>query len=320
VRRVVSPANVLVFAAIAAGAIVYAAVDASTRIESDVYLFAATGSEMLSGRWSHTFDSSIVQAGPLELALTSLARSVGGSMLGFAIVLDLLCAAAITAAAAWFLRGRTYALALFAAGALLLWLPGEGYRGHPAELLIAVLWMAAAAQARRGNTVLAGSLVGVSACLELWGVLGIAVLGLSPNVRRSASGAAAALAIPALSLLPFVAAGDFHMFDYHWGTHSGLGLLLIGAGKPFTWYDRVVEGALVVGVGVALARLTRRMIESVWIVPAAVALLRIGLDPVRNDYYWDVPLVLLLIGGAALVAERSELKMRLSAGLASSTR
>jgi hypothetical protein len=146
------------------------------------------------------------------------------------------------------------------------------------------------------------------------------VLGLSPRPRRTAPGVALGVAIPALSLLPFVAGGDFHMFDYHWGTHSGLGLLLLGAGQPFTWYDRVVEGALVVGAGMAVARLTRRTTESVWIVPAVVALLRIGLDPVRNDYYWDVPLVLLLIGGAALVAERGELRMRLAAGIASSTR
>jgi len=315
-----SRANVLVFASIAAGACVFAAVDASTRIESDVYLFAAAGSEMFSSSWTHTFHDSVVQAGPLELALTFLARSAGGGMLGFAIILDLICAAAVTAAAAWFLRRRTYALALYCAVSLLLWLPGEGYRGHPAELLIPVLWMAAAAQARGGRPTLAGALVGASACLELWGILGVAVLALSPQLRRTAAGAGLALALPMLSLLPFVLGGDFHMFDYHWGVHSGLGLLLLGAGQPFTWYDRVVEGALVVGAGLVAARLTRRMTEAVWIVPAAIALVRIGLDPVRNDYYWDVPLVLLVIGGAALVAERGELRMRLADGLASSPR
>jgi uncharacterized membrane protein len=320
VKRLFSPGNLLVFAAIATGACVFAAVDASTRVASDVYLFAAAGSEMFSSQWPHTFQSSVVQAGPLELGLTSVARTAGGGMFGFAIILDLICAVAITAAAAWFLRGRTYALVLFCAGALLLWLPGEGYRGHPAELLIPVLWMVAAAQARRDRPALAGALVGVSACLELWGVLGVAVLALSPYQRRTASGVTLAIVLPIVSLLPFVAGGDFHMFDYHWGVHSGLGLLLLGAGQPFTWYDRVVEGALVVGAGVVIARLTRRMTESVWIVPAAIALVRIGLDPVRNDYYWDVPLVLLLIGGAALVAERGELKVRLAAGLASSTR
>ncbi len=320
VRRPLSPANLIVLAAIAAGACVFASVDASTGIESDVYLFASAGSEMLSGNWSHTFHSSVVQAGPLELALTSLARTAGGGMLGFAIILDLICAAAVTATAWWYLRGRTYALALFSAGALLLWLPGEGYRGHPAELLIPVAWMVAAARARAGHTTAAGLLVGLSGCLELWGILGIAVLALAPHLRRTAPGAALAVALPVVSLLPFVLGGDFHMFDYHWGVHSGLGLLLIGAGRPFTWYDRVVEGALVVAAGVLVARLTRRLSESIWIVPATIAAVRIGLDPVRNDYYWDVPLVLLLIGGTALVAERSELRMRLAAGLASSPR
>lgn len=308
----------LLFGAVAAGTALWGLVSSRDRIDSDVYLFAWAGSRMLSVDALHTFHNSTVQAGPLELAIASLARGAGHGRAGFAIVLDLVCMAAITAAAAWFLRGSISGLLVFCGGAFVLWLPGEGYGGHPAELLIPVLWLLAADQARRGRVGWAGALVGLSGCLELWGVLGIAVLALSPDLRRASRGIALALGLPVASLLPFALGGDFNMFEYQWWTYAGP-FALFFHGEPFTWYDRIAEGAVVVAVGVVVARGTRRTRESIWIVPAAIALVRIALDPVRNDYYWDVPLVLLLIGASALVAGRSELAARLSETFASST-
>src|SRR5262249_1559617 len=160
----------------------------------------------------------------------------------------------------------------------------------PADLLIPVLWLIAAEQARQGRAAWAGTLVGLSACLELWGVLGAAVIALAPQLsRRVAGGVAIAVALPLPSLLPFPLRGDFHMFAYRWRTDMGLASLLI-KDRPFTWYDRIAEGAIVLILGGAVARGTRRMRESIWIVPAAIALVRIALDPMDFDYYWDVPL------------------------------
>ena len=59
------------------------------------------------------------------------------------------------------------------------------------------------------------------------------------------------------------------------------------------------------------------MQESVWLVPAAVAIVRIGLDPMDFAYYWDVPMVLFLIGASGLLAGRAELKTRLSTAVGS---
>ena len=317
VRRVLTLPTVVLLGAVAAGTTAWGLISSRDSIDSDVYLFASTGSRMLSGDWLHTFHDSVVQAGPLELALTSVARSVGPGRAGFAIVLDLVCMAVVTAAAAWFLGGSITGLVAFCAGAFALWLPGQGYAGHPAELLIPVLWMVAAAQARGGRLALTGSLVGASGCLELWGVLGIAVLALAPDLRRCPRGIAIAIGLPVASLLPFALGGDFHMFEYEWRTYVGL-FALLQRGQPFTWYDRIVEGAIVVAVGCVVARATRRARESVWIVPTAVAFVRLALDPVRNDYYWDVPLVLLVIGAAGLLADRAELKARLSRRFAAS--
>jgi hypothetical protein len=296
--------------ALLGGAVVAGRLDASGG-QSDVELFANAGSTLLSGNWLHTYAAAEVQAGPLELALASAARTIGGGgQVGLAIVLDLVCTAAITAVAVLLLGRRPAALALFGIGALALWLPGAGYLGHPAELLIAVLWLLAAREARRGRPTVAGVLVGVSACFELWGVLGVAMLALAPSLRRCSAGVAAAAAVPLAVLLPFVLGGDFHMLDYAWVVSNGLPKLLLGAGHTFTWPDRLVEGAVIVAAGAGCARVVRRHPDSVWLVPAVTALARLPLDPVSYGYYWNTALVIMLIGATQLIGRRRELARR----------
>jgi hypothetical protein len=281
--------------------------DARGRIvATDTNLFASAGSWMLSGDWAHTYHTPTVQAGPLELALAFVARTAGRGAFGFALILDLACTLAVLAVAGWFLRGNTGALVAVAVGAVALQIPREGFRGHPAELLVPLIWMVAAREARSGRVLLAGTLLGVSGCLELWGVLGIGVLALAPLTRRTAAGAAIAVAIPAAALAPFAAGGDFHMFELQWRMQTGL-LRLLTSSAQFTWYDRVAEGIVVVAAGIVLARATRRFEDSVWVVPAAIVLARIALDPVNYFYYWDTPIVLFLIGAASLVARRGHL-------------
>jgi hypothetical protein len=303
--------NILVLVAAAVGTAVWAVLDARTRVDSDVFLFAGAGSKLLSGSWLHAYHDSTVQAGPLELALSSLARTAGGGRAGMAVVLDVGCTLAVLATAAWLLRGHTAGLVAVVAGAFAVQLPLEGLGGHPAALLVPVLWMLAARQARAGRVAVAGVLVGLSGCLELWGMLGVAVLALAPLSRRSVGGALASVGIPVASLLPFALGGDFHMLDYHWRAVAGLSALLLRGGE-FTWYDRIVQGALVVTSGALLARKLRTVPDSIWVVPAIVLLLRIALDPVTNQYYWDGPLIVLLIGGASVIARRHELELRLA--------
>jgi hypothetical protein len=314
VRRFASWPDLVVLGAAAAGTVVWGLLNSRSGIDGDVFLFASAGSRMLSGGWTHTFANADVQAGPAELALTSLALKLGDGRGGFAVILDLISTAAIITAGAWFLRGSTRGLIVLVIGAFLFWFPSEGYQGHPAELLIPVLWFVAAARSRGDHPLQAGAIVGLAACIELWGILGITALALSPQLRRAVSGAALAGGMMIASLLPFAVAGDFHMFDYRWRTTSGIDYLLLH-GQPFTWYDRVAEAALVLVIGFTVARGTRRLRESIWIVPAATALARLALDPLRNYYYWDVPLVLLLIGASAILARPRELRLRLATHL-----
>jgi hypothetical protein len=281
---------------------------------SDVSLFADAGSTMLSGNWLHAYHASAVQAGPLELALCSLARTLGGgAQAGWAIVLDLVCTAVMITGAATLLERRPARLLTFAVGAYVLWLPGQGYLGHPAELIVAVLWLFAARASSRGRPTVAGALVGLSACFELWGVLGVSVLALAPRLRRCGPGLALAGFVPVVALLPFALGGDFHMFDLTWKTTDGVPRLLFGPGYPFTWPLRVAEGAIVTAAGVAAARLARRSTDGIWIVPAVAALCRIALDPVDYGYYWDTVLVIGLVGAVQLIARRREVASRLGA-------
>jgi hypothetical protein len=290
-------------AAVLIGAAVFGYVDgahgASGAVYPDVYGFAQAGSQLVSSGWSHTYVSSWLQAGPLELLLAWFAHAIGGGARGFAIVLDVVSIGALTAAAVVFFERRTAAIAIFVAGAFALGLPRAGYEGHPAELIVAALWLLAARAARNGTPLLAGLLVGLSACFELYGLVGVTVLTLAPELKRSLPALAVAVALPVASLLPFIARGDFHMFDFQWQATSGLPRLLLGYQHPFTWQLRVAQGAIVIVAGAALARFVRRTPESVWIVPAATVLLKIVLDPIDPSYYWTTPAALLLVGAAA---------------------
>jgi hypothetical protein len=307
--------RVAIVLAMLGGAALSGALEA-TSASNDVQLFGDWGTTMLSGNWRQTFADPATQAGPLELVLASVARSIGPGNVGFAAVLDVVCMAAFAAVALVLLERRAAGLALAGAAAFLMWIPGQGYLGHPAEILIALLWLLAAREARAGRQALAGALVGLSACFELWGVLGLAVLALAPSLRRALPGALLACCLPLLALLPFVVEGDFHMFDYHWVARSGLARLVLGAGRPFSWQLRVAEGLGVVVIGAAVARLLRSSPESIWLVPAATSLSRIAFDPVLYSYYWNTAQVALSIGLAGVILRHRELAFRLRARIA----
>ena len=102
--------------------------------------------------------------------------------------------------------------------------------GHPAEAIVPLLWVLAAIWAREDRVVLAGAVLGLSAGLELWGVLGVPVLLLAPRPRRALAGALVETAVVAGMFAPFALAGSAHMFQYDWRVSSGTLLsLFVGA-------------------------------------------------------------------------------------------
>jgi hypothetical protein len=265
-------------------------------------MFVAAGRTLLSSDWSRAFANRSIQAGPLQLALFG---SVGRS--GEALAILLATATALLVVAAARVLGVTRPALLAAAGLLAVGagLTRTGYEvGHPADALLPLLWILAAADARRGRTIRAGLLVGLSAGLETWGILGVAVLALAARRRDAGAGAAAAAAVAAALFLPFVLAGHFAMGSYVWHVLPPSPLsLLVPQNTAFSWPLRLLQGALAVGAGVGAARLLRRSPHALWVVPFAIVGVRLLLDPVFLSYYL-AGLQGPVFAGAALIASR----------------
>jgi hypothetical protein len=237
----------------------------------DGWLFVAAGRTLLSSHWERAFADPAIQVGPLQLLLYG---SVGRSPTALAIVLGVAVALLVVAAgrAAGVNRVTWIGLAAVAAG-----LTRTGFdSGHPADTLLPLLWIIAAADARRGRITRAALIVGLSAGIETWGILGLAVL--APRLRAIA----AAVGTAALLFLPFVAAGHFAMGSFHWqvSPHSFLALV-VAPGTTFGWPLRLAQGAFALGTGL-LALRTR----SLWLAPAVIVVARLLVDPLDNLYYF----------------------------------
>lgn len=270
---------------------------------SDADGFASAAMVMLSSHWQHTYGDPWLQAGPFELLVCLLGRTLGVTARGGPMALNALGGLAVLATGTLVFGRRWKQLAIVGCGALGLGLIADMYAwGHPSELLIALTWLVAARVARDDRMLLAGCLVGLSAGFETWGLLGAPVLFLLPQLRRTAGAGVLALVAAAALYAPFALGGDFHMFDLHWAIAGGVPAALFGAGHTFSWAMRLAEALIVVGFGSALALALRRHAASVWIVPALTSICRLLLDPVRYGYYWDTSLVLLLIGLAPFLA------------------
>jgi hypothetical protein len=251
----------------------------------DAWMFTATGRTLLSSDWSHTFSNPGIQVGPLQLALFG---SVGRSPLVLAILLGVAAALLVLTAARAAGVEQPRLLAVVGLVAVVTGFTRAGFdSGHPADSLLPLLWILAAAEARRGRVLLAGAIVGLSAGFETWGILGVAVLALAPSVRDAARGLLAAVGAAATLFLPFVAAGQFHMGGYRWLVSSqSLVSLVVAPGTAVGWPLRLLQGAVAVGAGVAVARAARGSRHAIWLVPGVVVLARLLLDPLDSGYYF----------------------------------
>jgi len=276
----------------------------------DAWMFTADGRTLLSSHWSLAFAHSYIQVGPLQLALFG---TVGRSPTALAVLLGAAAALVVVAAARAAGVEQPRWLAAIGLVAVVTGFTRAGRdSGHPADSLLPLLWVLAAADARRGRVARAGLVVGLSAGFETWGILGVAVLALAPRVRDAARGVAVAVVAAAALYLPFVAAGHFEMGRYRWlvSSHSLLALFM-ATGSEVGWPLRIAQGALAVAAGVAVARAARGSRHAVWLVPAAVVAARLLLDPRLNDYYFValeapalVALALAAAGGLPLPGRR----------------
>lgn len=262
--------------------------------DGDGRLFAAAGRTLLSSHTLHAFSDPGIQAGPLQLLFYG---SIGRSPLAAAIVLGVVAALLLVAAArAVGVEDAAALAAVGLAGVLAGVTRGVYEAGHPADGLLPLLWVVAAADARRGRTVRAGLIVGASAGLETWGLLGLAVLVLTPRA------AALAVAVAAALFAPFVLGGHFASDHFHW-TVSSQSLLLghIAPGVAFGWPLRVVQASAALTLGASAAVQLRRTVHGLWLVPIVVVAVRLLLDPLDTDYYFLGLATCTLVGGGFLL-------------------
>ena len=270
---------------------------------ADFRIYGISGETMLSGAWLHAYANPIVQAGPLELGLDGTLYRLSRWPVAQALVSDLLIALLFVVAVRVFVGRKALPLAVACAGAVALGIVTNPYTlGHFAEPIAAVLWLFAARDAQRGRVVRAGVLVGISAGFEPFGILGIAVLALAPDLRAAVRGAAVAAGVLALQFAPFALGGHFDMLQYQWHVTGGP-LRFVIPGRQFGWPLRVLQAAITLAIaGLLIGRRVRWVGAAVFIVPAAAAIVRLSIDPMGTYYYWDTPLVIELVGLAAALA------------------
>jgi hypothetical protein len=265
--------------------------------DGDAQTFITAGQTLLSAHWSRAFALPSVQAGPLQLVLFG---SVGRSVEVLAVVLAAATALLVVAAAR---AVGVKSPALLGGVGLLAVAAGftrTGYSvGHPADAMLPLLWIIAAAEARRGRAWSAGLIVGLSAGLETWGILGVAVLALAPRIREACTGALLAGACALALFAPFMLDGHFAMLSFEWHVRPPAPLsLLVADGTPFSWPLRLAQAAVAVGAGVAVARLLRHSPHALWAAPLAVVVARLQLDPLLFQYYLSGPQGPIFVGEA----------------------
>lgn len=295
---------------IAGLALVVAVLDGGGHFEvQDPQLFIHAGRRLFGGDALNVFADKAVQEGPLALLFWGLvgfisdlinvnARMVASIVIyvGFTLALVLLIRRAFEE------RERPSAdIELFAAAIVLL----GGFTwtmlstGHIAEGVIPLLWFQAARDARRGRVERAGLLIALSAGLKLWGVLGVPLLLLDPDlsVGKLVRGALVAGGGAALLYAPFALFGTFNTFDYRWQVAGSSFVHRLFPGDPtFSWEQRVAQSAIVVLVGSGLAWMARGSRRALWAVPLALIGAKLVLDPILFEYYS------LSLGVAALLA------------------
>ncbi|HEX3226732.1 MAG TPA: hypothetical protein VHQ89_11590 [Gaiellaceae bacterium] len=275
----------------------------------DSLLFVAAGRTLLSSHWREAFANSSVQAGPLQLALFG---SVGRSLAVLSVVVGGGVVVLVVAAARSAGVTSSRLLGLTGIAAVVTGLTVNAFEaGHPADAVLPLVWVLAAADARRGRVVRAGVLVGLGAGLETWSVLGLAVLVLAPRGRDAVRGAAAGACAAAALFLPFVVGGRFEMLSYTWNVSSGSLLsVVVAPGTHVGWALRIAQGAAALAAGFGVARLARRSVHAVWLVPLAVVLARLALDPLDNGYYFVGVVGPALVGLAAYVSAAPSARLR----------
>jgi hypothetical protein len=313
---------VLMAAALVVFAIVATPVSAPAPV--DFTTFGPPGARILTGSWKGVFSDPIIQAGVFELIFWGCVSLLGFAGLTgtagvtawiiFAIVVGAMFSVLVALVVERVVRplSENWSVPLGVGAASVAALSGLTTTaitsGHPAELAIPLMWIIAAVLARGGSAATAAAVLAATTGWELWGLLGVPVLLLAPRIdlRTVARSALSGAAVLAVLFLPFVILGPFRMFSFAWTIHDdSLARLLFPDLRTFAWPLRLAQGALAIGSGAVVARLTHRQPNAIWIVPLMVCAVRLATDPVLALYYAVPALLMILIGAVFAIAQGS---------------
>ena len=267
-------------------ALVAAAVGWSTPVQPpDLARFADLGQQVLTGQLARVYATPWNQAGPVQLVLSRLLL-LGGRDGTPAQWLVALVDAGLVGLAMGLARSLRAELA--AGGLVVLWCAlQQPWNGHPAELLIGGLGLAAVGWHRRGQTVPAAVALGLASAIAPWAVLIVPALLAVPGLRRALVTGALALALGIGCYLPFVATGHFELFAHRWPVAAASALQLFEPGVGHAgWPVRLAQGVLAAGGCAAVAWRCRGRAAAGPLALATAGLLRLATDPVFFSYYW----------------------------------
>jgi hypothetical protein len=276
----------------------------------DLAFFMHSAERLFSGGWAQTYADPTLQVGPLQLVVLGALDTVAGLAGISPTRLIGAVFGAVVVTLFWLIarrlldgRGGRWALTAAVLAPVALSYTFDAYRdGHPAQALVPLLWVLAGFEIRAGRAWTAGLLIGVSAGFEVWGILGVAIVVLTPRVWDATRAFAAATLVLVALLAPFALAGDFGMFEYRWVVNGDTLLsLFVEPGTAFTWPLRMLQGGTAVLVGAGVAWSLRRSAAALWAGPLALVAVRLALDPVRYPWYWLAVETLVLVGAVHLL-------------------
>jgi hypothetical protein len=286
----------------------------------DYGYFAAAGRVLLSSEALHAFADPAVQSGPFQIGLFG-ASDLMSSMtdhLYLALVVEGALALAVMLMLRWMVPGRAGLQLLGGLAVLGMALPSTALTdGHPAQLVIPLMWLCSATLAWRRHPAAAGLLLGLSAGWEVWGLLGVPVLLLGAGWRSHATAATTAALVVAAVFAPFLLAGHFHSGDFTWTVHAGsVPSLVMAPGTAFGWPLRVVQAlaAVIAGTLVVLSRRDDPAM-AVWSAPLVIIATRLTLEPLATGYYWLAPQLLGVVGLVVVLAHRRRTHLAVAACL-----
>ncbi len=285
----------------------------------DTDYFATAGYRLLSSGWLDTFDKADLQIGPVAGLLYGVVARVMTEVLVlsghgiFSVLIELGYCAGVVGVARALRVGPAKELSWVDA-ILVLWVAAMGlpwtafFTGHFMEGAIPLLWILAAKSATDDRPELAGMWLLLSFGLKAWGGLGLALLLLTPRLRRSWR-AALIFGVGAVAIyLPFFVWGSVETFSFRWRvlTPGPLVAWFLDPGATVGWGLRVAQGALVLIVGCAIAIWARRRpsAHTPWVVPLVVVVARLFTDPVGYWYYWLAAQTIAVVGIRTVVGER----------------